>query len=127
MSVDLPAELSPTSPSTSPGAIDRLTSRRAWIAPKVLTMPRISTSGPAISTACAGPGSRLRLHVLRKELLGIVARHREGGCLEPRRPVRPPRPLRHLRRDLQLVLHELGAQLHRQPPVLHRWLRHQPA
>src|SRR5205823_891317 len=45
MRVDLPAELSPTSPSTSPGYSLRSTSTSALTGPKDLLMPRISTIG----------------------------------------------------------------------------------
>ena len=45
ISVDLPAPLWPSSPSTSPAARSRLTSSTAWTPPKVLVMPRSSTSG----------------------------------------------------------------------------------
>src|SRR5688500_7204845 len=62
MSVDLPAELSPTRPRISPGYSMRSTSRRARTAPKDLLMPLISTMGvrgagargAGASGACSG-------------------------------------------------------------------------
>src|SRR5262245_39283978 len=143
MSVDLPAELSPTRPSTSPAATVRSTLWRAWIAPNDFEMPRISTSGSAELVMAMRPGAgrdrtprgaspgaaipRLSLEVLGEELSRVVPGDGKGRGLEPRRAVGPLRPLGHLGRDLELVLDDLGAQLHRKPAVLHWRLGHESA
>src|SRR5919198_4725098 len=44
-SVDLPAPLSPTSPTTSPGATSRSTSSSACTAPNLLLTPRSESKG----------------------------------------------------------------------------------
>src|SRR5215467_11399736 len=44
-SVDLPAPLSPTRPTTSPAWTSKSTSVRAWTAPKCLLMPFSSSTG----------------------------------------------------------------------------------
>src|SRR5688572_27740794 len=57
MSVDLPAELSPTRPRTSPGNRRRSTSASARTAPKALLMPRISMIGCSTAIDCSSTGA----------------------------------------------------------------------
>src|SRR3954447_15375456 len=61
-SVDFPAPLSPTRPTTSPAARAKSTPSSAWTAPKRLLTPRSSRSGAAVVTSdifallASGPG-----------------------------------------------------------------------
>src|SRR3954451_5190752 len=50
-SVDLPAPLSPTRATTSPGCTARSTSVSAWTAPNRLETPRSSSTGALIASA----------------------------------------------------------------------------
>src|SRR3954468_18936819 len=72
-SVDLPAPLSPTRPTTSPGATSRSTPSRACTAPNLLLTPRSESKGLSafisVLSRCARGG-------------------REGRACAPRRP--PP-------------------------------------
>src|SRR6202008_276569 len=56
MSVDLPAPLPPTSPTTSPGYRSTVTPWTALTPPNATSMPRISTSGVRLG-AVAGVAS----------------------------------------------------------------------
>src|SRR3954451_11216027 len=58
-SVDLPAPLSPTSPTTSPALTWKSTSSRAWTAPKRLLTPRSSSSGAVAVAVSLMPGTFL--------------------------------------------------------------------
>src|ERR1700732_273245 len=64
--VDLPAPLSPITPTTSPGSIDQLMSFTAWIAPKLFDTLRTSsraTPAPPLSGSSSGcPSVRLSYH-----------------------------------------------------------------
>src|SRR3954463_759581 len=59
-SVDLPAPLSPTRPTTSPAPTWKSTPSRAWTAPKRLLTPRSSSSGAVAVAVSLMPGSSSR-------------------------------------------------------------------
>src|SRR5712691_828889 len=78
ISVDLPEPLSPSSPSTSPLRRCRLTSRSAFVAPKLLAMcsTRSTSSDAEVGATIFSPGSakaRPRAHALDVD----VDRHRD--------------------------------------------------
>src|SRR4051794_21580496 len=91
--VDLPAPLSPTRPTTSPGSTAKLTRSRAWTGPNFLLTPSISSRAVEVITspglgdtrffACLGVGAGAEFFggdepIGDHGLLDVVFDHRDG-------------------------------------------------
>src|SRR5262245_53300522 len=85
-SVDLPAPLSPTRPTTSPRCISSDSSLTAWIAPKVLVMPRrlssaMGRSAPGEAAADAAERDGNDQQPAGKQVLGEDRRTNHGEAV----------------------------------------------